>query len=175
MKQLTINAFTFDELSDKAKEKARNWWREDMDIDQWSEQPIEDASQVGIKIERFDIGRAQVCDIEFEHTVQATVDAILENHGEMCDTYKAAARYQEAIKQVARKVENGDHNQEEQDDAIAQAEAELKSALEDAYLAMLTESHDYEMSDEGVDENILANDYLFTEDGSRTAVLNEKP
>ena len=33
MKTLTYNAFTFDELSDGAKEKAREWYREDLPFD----------------------------------------------------------------------------------------------------------------------------------------------
>jgi hypothetical protein len=42
----TITLFTFDELSDTAKEKARNWWRVGEAIDGADSYTIEDAAQV---------------------------------------------------------------------------------------------------------------------------------
>lgn len=42
----TINLYTFDELSDKAKEKARNWFREACAYDEWWENTFEDAKQI---------------------------------------------------------------------------------------------------------------------------------
>lgn len=44
----TINLFTFNELSDSAKEKARAWWREGSNDDSfWSECVIDDAKEQG--------------------------------------------------------------------------------------------------------------------------------
>lgn len=44
----TINLFTFNELSDSAKEKARNWWREGSNDDTfWSECVIDEAKEEG--------------------------------------------------------------------------------------------------------------------------------
>jgi len=46
--QVTVTAFTFDELSDKAKEKAREWYREgSCDDNYWSECAIEEAVREG--------------------------------------------------------------------------------------------------------------------------------
>lgn len=48
MKTKTINLFTFNELSDSAKEKARAWWREGSNDDSfWSECVIDDAKEQG--------------------------------------------------------------------------------------------------------------------------------
>lgn len=51
----TINLYTFDELSEAAKEKARNWWREASCGDSyWSESVEEDAKSIG-KLMGFEI------------------------------------------------------------------------------------------------------------------------
>jgi len=47
----TVNLYTFDELSDSAKEKARNWWREGNNDDTfWSENTIDEAKEQGKKM-----------------------------------------------------------------------------------------------------------------------------
>lgn len=40
MKTVTINIYTFDELSEKAKDRAREWWRETMEFS-WGEESLE--------------------------------------------------------------------------------------------------------------------------------------
>jgi hypothetical protein len=37
METIEINLYAFDELSDEAKERAREWWRESLDYPWWSE------------------------------------------------------------------------------------------------------------------------------------------
>jgi hypothetical protein len=57
MKLLTIEAFTYDELSPEAQEKARNWWREvsgDDEMDTGEEDKKEIASRMGITIRECD-------------------------------------------------------------------------------------------------------------------------
>jgi hypothetical protein len=47
----TVNLFTFEELSDSAKEKARNWWREVNNDDTfWSECTIDEAKEQGLNM-----------------------------------------------------------------------------------------------------------------------------
>ncbi len=53
-----IKLFKFEELSDKAKEKAMDWFREASGSDQWWENVYEDAANIGLKITEFDIDRA---------------------------------------------------------------------------------------------------------------------
>jgi hypothetical protein len=53
----TRTLYTFDALSEKAKDKARDWWRQSAGHDQWWEFTFEDAQRVGLKIESFDTGR----------------------------------------------------------------------------------------------------------------------
>lgn len=169
-KQVTVTAYTFDELSDKAKDKARQWMREGIDVDWWSDQVTEDAAQVGIKIESFDVGRAQECELSFKDSAHLTAKAIMENHGDACDTTFAAAEYLKENGESQRLYDSG--LEQDGDDKLQDAEETFAKALSAAYLTMLREAYEYAYSDEAVDETILANEYLFTEDGSRTTVLN---
>lgn len=43
MREITSTVYQFSELSDKAKENARQWWRDAMDASDYSESVIEDA------------------------------------------------------------------------------------------------------------------------------------
>ena len=42
--------FTFDELSARAKDRARDWWRESAMQDDWWEQVYEDAAEIGLQL-----------------------------------------------------------------------------------------------------------------------------
>lgn len=51
--------YKFAELSDEAKNKARDWFREGaLDYD-WFDSVYEDAKSIGLKITSFDLGRSQ--------------------------------------------------------------------------------------------------------------------
>ena len=53
----TVISYKFEELSPKAKEKARDWFREGaLDYDWW-DSTYEDAASIGLKITGFDLGR----------------------------------------------------------------------------------------------------------------------
>lgn len=174
MKQLTINAFAFDELSDKAKDKARNWMRECVgESYDWADSTKDDAENVGLKITGWNLDRGSVCTLQFTETHERVAELIKENHGEGCDTRQAAGAYRAGVARIKFAMEDGGMNEEEEQDARSQNEAEFQTALEACYLKMLREAWEYEMSDEGIDETINANDYLFTEQGSRSATLNQ--
>jgi hypothetical protein len=50
MKTKTITLYTFDELSDKAKEQARNWFREGNFDYAWWQFTYDDAERIGLNI-----------------------------------------------------------------------------------------------------------------------------
>jgi hypothetical protein len=177
MKQLTINAFTFDELSDKAKDKAREWMRNNgISLDEWWDSTYEDAKQAGIKIEGFDLGRAQSIDGKVDQP-ETTAHYITKNHGEHCETYKTAAAYlkeRDAVIAAARKDENGDWLDENELDAnLDNVDEEFTRSILEDYRIILDKEHEYRLSDEAIDEDIQANEYLFTENGSRSVTLNQ--
>lgn len=171
MKTLTIDVFTFEELSDAAKETARAWYRESMSCDEWWDSVYEDAKQAGLKITGFDIDRASYVKAEFIHDACFTAHYIVDNHGDTCETFKTAQSFlsdRDKIVNEAPRDENGDWEDEnELDAALDDCEAEfLKSICED-YRIILTREYEYRYSNECVDESILSNEYTFTKNGKR--------
>ncbi|MEE9581105.1 MAG: hypothetical protein V3V74_07315 [Nitrosomonadaceae bacterium] len=168
---ITTNIYEFNELSDKAKEKARDWWKECTTIEDWSEQTYEDAAMVGIKIIGFDIGRGDDCMFDDSFDADEVYAAIIKNHGEKCDTYKSVYAYnaaKEATLKQAPRDEAGDFIDEDiLDDKLNVLVKELKHNLQKDYLKMLRSDHDYYFSDENVSENIITNEYEFLENGSK--------
>ena len=87
MRTETINIYTFDELSDKAKDRARDWWRQGALDYGWWECIYEDAERIGLKITGFDTGRSCEIDGDFIGTPEETADKILAEHGDRCGTW----------------------------------------------------------------------------------------
>ena len=240
MKEITVKAYEFNELSDKAKERAREWWHEEMsDDNSFSECVIDEAIEQGILMgiefkERshsnykgapcvywsgFSSQGDGAC---FEGTWRASMvkaDKVADGWGENEDTTeikRIAAVFADVAKKYPsgyfsvnhsghyyheyctdfdfdpgdidyaspvldahRKAEDGGEPEELDDLAIDRwredfPEDILKEAARDLMRYIyrkLEEAYDYEMSDECVDENIRANEYLFTESGCRSTVL----
>lgn len=152
MKEKTIKIYTFDELLPKVQEKVIERFRETISYD-FSDWILEDANTVGVKITAFDIYE-KVCEIEFRHSDIATAEAITKEHGESCETYKAAKEYLNAI------TEN---TPEEEEQKLTDR---FKKSIEKEYLRMLTAEYDYTQSDEHIIEFIKDNEYYFRENGT---------
>ena len=143
--------FSFEELEDEAKEKARDWYREQgglLDYEWW-DCLYEDAKNIGVKITAFDLSRSTIKG-ELLQSPTKICCAIIEQHGATCDTYKLAQRY------FKSKHEHKTDTREEF----------LQQILEE-YLSMLRKEVEHLESDESVDETLCANDYAFDEQGKR--------
>ena len=156
-KQRITLVYQFDELDDKAKERAREWYRAGALDYEWWESVYEDAAQVGLKITGFDLGRGQSIDGELTMSAMESVSNILTTHGEDCDTYKLASRYYPQL--LALDIE--------EEDKAQQLEEEYTRELKEEYWHMLNREMEYLLSDECVDETIRANEYEFLETGKR--------
>ena len=172
-KTIETIVYTYDELpTEKAKEAARDWWIEG-NYD-WYNSVYEDAEQAGIKIKGFDLGCGQDIKLACVVSDTETAEYILANHGETCDTFKAAKAWENAIDALPEMPADFDcHNQ-----AHVELEAELCAArdaieskfiadLEKAYFKMLRDEYEYSQSEEAVSETLMANEYTFTETGKR--------
>lgn len=78
MRTVSIITYKFDELSDKAKERARAWWREASGDDwSWSEQVIEDfiaiAALLGVEIATYQQGYYTLGGKQLKHREQPSV------------------------------------------------------------------------------------------------------
>jgi hypothetical protein len=166
------DVYKFEELSDKAKQTAlaRPW---DVD-DEWWDSTYDDANTIGMEITGFDLDRGSYCSADI-YAPQKTAQLIIENHGEVCDTYKLAAAFLEEITPKQAKYDkcydlcgkwgNNRHSGKIYDlrfdlsSEIYDLETEFKKDLCEEYRIIL--QHEYEdlTSEEAITESIKANDY----------------
>ena len=169
----TRTLYTFDELSDEAKEQARDWYQEGaLDYDWW-DCTYEDAATIGLKIEGFDLDRNRHVDGRLTVSGTDSCRLIMKEHGESCDTYKLAVGFLPQFEALDKKLEDMQANEENEDkenewdieDDIDELEKDYTYQLREEYASMLQNECEYLLSDESVDETILANGYEFTESG----------
>ena len=172
MRTKTVNLYTFDELSDKAKEKARNWYREGAFDYEWWNFVYEDAARIGLKITEFDLGNRKHIKGHLTETVQSVCARIMAEHGKDCDTYKLAESWSATSEKLQALIDaQWDDEAEEEREKLnteqEENEAEFEHALLEEYFSLLDKEYDYLNSDEQVDETIRCNDYTFTDSGER--------
>jgi len=175
MKTVEINVYQFDELSDKAKQKAREWWVEGGLDYGWWYGTFDDANQIDCEISAFDIDRASYCDLKCKYGFQETATKILQNHGESCDTYQLAKEFNEEYDNLVEKYGSYDANQDSYivdeeneydfDQEVDELESEYEKMLGEEYLSILRKEYEWLTSEEQIDESIRINEYEFTEDG----------
>lgn len=153
MKIIETKVYTFDELSDDTKEKARDWYRQGAMDYEWWDFVEEDGN--GIKLMSFDLYRNEI-EIAFKVSAENTAKLIQENHGKMCGTYKVSDSF---LQEFWKTTEEDEEKREE-------LEEEYKKAIGEEYLILLKQQEEYLMSNESVDEMIHVNEYTFTEDGT---------
>ena len=161
--------YSFDELSDEAKEYAV---RDFCDINvshEWWESIYDDAKNVGIKIMGFDIDRGNYIETRLIHDIDFTVHVILKNHGEETDTHKLAKQYDTDKTQLLEKyaAEISEEDFYDFDNDLDDQDAEFTRAIGEEYLTLLRQEYEYLTSEEAIIETIQANDYEFDENGNR--------
>ncbi len=151
--------YNFDDLDDKAKDKARDWYRDGaLDYDWW-DSTYEDAETIGLKIASFELDRGRHATGNLIMSAKESIELILHNHGDQCETFKTAMQYKGEI-EIAEK-------NEENDDELDEIESEYTKSLLEDYSIMLQHEYEYLLSDEVCDDSIRANEYTFTEQGKR--------
>ncbi len=170
MREITVKLYQYSELSEKAKEKAREWYARASEGDQWWESVYEDAEQSGLKIQGFDIDRGANVEAVFISGALDCATAILKNHRKDCETFKTATAYiaaRDAAIALVPLDENGDPDNYAIDEALDEVDAEFLKSLCGDYLKILRDEDEYRTSDEQIVEAIEINEYEFTEDGKR--------
>lgn len=178
MKTITTNVYTFNELSESAKQKAREWWMQGGLDYEWWDSVYEDAERVGIKIESFDLDRSRHAKGKLTLAAPEVAENIIKEHGVDCETYKTARAYlnaMEAIGEAPMVEEDGELVLDEEDTPERLEWEEKREALDEQfekdiledYSIMLQKEYEYLCSDEHIDESIEANEYTFTEQGKR--------
>lgn len=156
MKTITINLYSFDELSKEVKQKALEKYSYINVEHDWWHGTYEDAKNIGLKITGFDLGRNKHAKGKFLLSANDVADNIIKNHGESCNTYSLAVEFLAAKDNMSTEEENLD---------LETLEETFLDYLLEAYANMLQEECDYLQSEEAVLETFEANDYTFEENG----------
>lgn len=211
MKQHTITTYSLNELSDKAKEVARDWYRKDLEF--YDDAVMDDARTIakmlGIEIEKiyYDGFSSQGDGACFSGTFDAKKiqpgkvkeyapkdEKLISIAGQFENVCKEFPNFTYIVKHCGHYF--NDHYTEftiEWNDKILEtfnnkstdylnrekelwkAETNLISISRDLMkwiYVQLEKDWDYQISNQSVDENIMANDYQFTEAGKRSVVLD---
>jgi hypothetical protein len=147
--------YQYDELNERAKERALDWYAQGALDYEWWDSTFEDAERAGLKITEFDLGGRKHIKGHLIVPMKDSINSILKDHGKACDTYTLAKRFQGAMRGV--KDEN----------TLEELEEEYTEALCEEYFSILDKEADYLQSREAMEEDIRANEYEFTEDGKR--------
>ena len=151
----TRTLYLYDELSEKAKGKARDWYRNGALDYEWWEFTYADAARVGLEITGFDLDRKKHVDGKLTMSLAESCKAILAEHGPTCDTHKLA--------QDTLATWEGSEKTDEVEESLTE---EYTYALREEYASILQREYEYLLSDEAAEETIKANDYEFEEDGA---------
>jgi hypothetical protein len=197
MQTIETKVYEFDELDERAKEKARDWWRQGaMEDTYWSECVIDDAKRVGalMGIEIKDIyygidsrGDA-ACFTGYYSYRKGGAKAVAAEVGDS-DSCKDVKRIARELQDVQRRnfyaltacvkhVGRDSHPSDTRIDVEDNRRYEPSESADDGIQELLRDfmywiykqleaQYDYTMSDENVDESIRINEYTFTEDGKR--------
>ena len=93
MRTIEIKVYQFDELDEKAKEKAIESHRY-CNVDyEWWDSVYEDAERIGLKIRSFSLDRDLHTTGEFELSANEVAQNIFNEHGENCGTYATAENF----------------------------------------------------------------------------------
>lgn len=172
MKTKTITLYSFDELSEEAKQKAiQNL--SDINVDyEWWIITYEDAKNIGLFINGFDLDGNKHVKGYFINSAYESANDIVREHGKDCDTHKRAtgfiAKWDKAVKDNSNGIDTERVCEEKESDfdAIADGlESEFIQGILSDYANILQKEYDYRISEEAIIETIKANDYTFTEKG----------
>lgn len=164
MKTIKLKIYEFSELSESAKdhvlEEMRNFLVEDSCWWNWI---YEDAEEIGVKIEEFDLSRMHIgisCILSHDDIARK----IIVSHGLICGTHVAAKKYLSDRKLLKKRYNDAD--EEKYADEMKYIECDFEEEIKYQYLNYLKDGYEYMTSDIAIIEIIEANDYMFYEDGT---------
>ena len=174
MRTIEIKAFQFDELDSQTQEKViENNRTINVDIDFWYECELDNYKyELNIKVNQFDIYR-RIINITIEDSFESA-QKIVNFFGKESSIVKTAKIFIKDRDSLVKKYGEGNDKEgysvkeeywSEYDEEIEYLEEEFRREIAEEILSMLTSQYEYEISDDGVKETILANEYEFTEEG----------
>lgn len=136
---------------------------------EWWEFIYEDAKNVGLKINNFDLGGAGYIRGGFILPANEVAQNIINEHGDICETHKTAQNFlNEWIPIFADYLDENSENYESYDaeQKLQDLEYEFLESLCEDYRIILQKEHDYLTSEESLVETFQANEYIFDKWGN---------
>ncbi len=176
MRTIKINAFQFEELDSQTQEKViENNRTINVDSDFWNQCELDNyKTELKIKVNEFDIYRRTI-NITIEDSFE-TAEKIINFFGKKSSIVYIAKTFIRDRDTLVKKYGEGNEKDgygvkeefwSDYDEEIEYLEEEFRREIAEEILSMLTCDYEYETSDDGIKETILANEYEFTEDGER--------
>lgn len=154
MRVIEKTIYQFDELTDAAKEKAREWFRG------IAEYVIDDAKRIGALI-GFEVDEIYWRGFWSQGDGACWSGSVTYHRGRASDVARECPQDAEIQRQNSCQIRGRvSANDRDEDDAN-----QIVSDFADWIYRQLEQEYEYQMSDECVDETIRANDYEFYEDG----------
>jgi hypothetical protein len=190
MKTITINAYQYDELSDKAKEQVYKDYLNNGVDDWWYESTYFDADQFYLDIEGFDVYINHI-EIKFKGVAEDTAKAIVDGAGgellelakdwakEVNDLFKSYSDYDNYMHWLKeQECDEEDYDFEDwvlyesgYEDDKESADADFLKQLGEYYLNYLKSDYDHFTSEEYVADLCECNDWYFDINGK---ILNNE-
>ena len=188
----TIELYTFDQLDETAKENARNWWKESGLDYEWWDCLFDDAKEIGkligIEIDNIyfsgfsnqgdgaqftgeysyrkqsvrEVKKYAPQDVELHTIVENLFRLQRKSFYSLSATVVSNGKYSHALDTTIRVYNDHDYSMSES--TVDILEEYLRDYMHWIY-CRLEKEYDDLMSDERIDENILINEYSFTENG----------
>lgn len=176
MRTIEIKALWFWELDSQTQEKViENNRTINVDSDFWYQCELDNyKTELKIKVNQFDIYRREI-NITIEYSFE-TAQGIVNFFGKKSSIVNTAKIFIKDRDALVKKYGEGNDKDgygvkeeywSEYDEEIEYLEEEFRKEIAEEILSILTSQYEYEISDDGIIETILANEYEFQEDGER--------
>lgn len=163
MRTIRTKVYKFNELTEQGKQLAiENLYDINVYYDWW-QFIYEDAENIGLKIEGFDIGRGNYVKGQFTLAANEVAANIFRDHGEMCETYKTAQSFMEVWQPIFDQYMI--HEGYELENELQDLENDFLQSLCEDYRIILSNEYDYLTSKEAIIETIETNEYEFYSNG----------
>lgn len=170
---VTTKVYSFDELSDEAKEKAIEKLYDINVLGDWWDGVYDDAETIGLEISEFNLDRGAFCRGTWTEDAEGTAQLILNNHGEDCETHKVAKTFLADLDKTFLASDDCDleyaviFEEFTESDEYEELCKEFQRMICEDYRIILQKEYEYLIGEEAVVETIKANGYEFTVDGTQ--------
>jgi len=157
MRTVRTKVYKFEELSKVYQDRIIEMFRDTLEFNYW--QFNEDAEQIGLELNEIDLDN-HILKTTLSKTLSDSIEAVLVNHGQECETYKVAFEFKKRLDtlnslDILDRYEGDDYE-------LMQS---YKRGLSSCYLDMLQNQYAYEISEKGILDMIENNEYEFLSDG----------